>query len=503
MKNHLIFGIALGTFASLSLWAEPALTIYNGGFAVVRDDVELDLENGTATVTYSNATAHVEPQSVVLRDPRGEWAFSVLEQNYRADPLSQGLLLSLFEGKTIEFEKFVDNKIEIIEGTIVRSGYVPHVNAYSTYGQAYQARQQAAAYGGGGQPIIEVDGKLRFGLPGLPIFPSLGDDTILKPTLEWLIASDRRGRLDAEVSYLTRGMSWLADYNVIAPENSDTVEFVGWITMDNQTGRNFEEASIKLMAGDVKKVDESQDRSFGMRMEAAAVYDMAGPQVEEKAFDDFHLYTINRKTTLRDRETKQVEFVRAGNVKAKRVYVYDGAFINRNQYRGWNQESIRQDQSFGTQSNPKVWIIQEIENTEENGLGIPLPKGKTRFYRQDGDDGQLEFTGENLIDHTPKNELLRINTGNAFDIVGERNRTDYRIDQRAHWLEEAFEITVKNRKEEPATVRVTEHLYRWNNWELVSRSDEYEKIDSDTIVFNVTLPPDSEKTITYRARYTW
>lgn len=134
---------------------------------------------------------------------------------------------------------------------------------------------------------------------------------------------------------------------------------------------------------------------------------------------------------------------------------------------------------------------------------MPLPKGKTRFYRQDDNDGQLEFTGENIIDHTPKNELLRINTGNAFDIVGERNRTDYRIDQRAHWIEEAFEITVKNRKEEPTTIRVTEHLYRWNNWEIVSASDEYEKVDSDTIIFNVTLPPDSEKTISYRAKYTW
>ena len=125
------------------LFADPALTIYNGGFAVVLDDVQLDLKNGRTTVTYSDATAHVEPQSVVLRDPDSEWKFSVLEQNYRADPLSQGLLLSLFEGKTIEFEKFVDGKPEIVEGLIVKSGYVPHVNAYSTYGQSYQNRQQA------------------------------------------------------------------------------------------------------------------------------------------------------------------------------------------------------------------------------------------------------------------------------------------------------------------------------------------------------------------------
>ncbi|HSG70578.1 MAG TPA: hypothetical protein VLA12_09195, partial [Planctomycetaceae bacterium] len=327
------------------------------------------------------------------------------------------MLLSLFEGETIEFEKIVDGNVQIIEGTIIRSGYEPHVNAYGRYGQAYQARQQVVAHGGSGQPIVEVDGKLRFGLPGLPIFPSLGDDTILKPTLEWLIASNRKGKVDAEVSYLTGGMSWLADYNLVAPEESDTVELVGWITIDNQTGRAFEEATIKLMAGDVSKVADQQVDTFAMRAMESAVFDRAGPQVDEKAFDDFHLYTINRKTTLRDRETKQVEFVRANAVQTKRVYVYDGAFINRNQYRGWNPEAIRQDQSFGTQSNPKVWIIQEIENTEENGLGIPLPKGKTRFYRQDAEDGRLEFTGENLIDHTPKNELLRINTGNAFDIV--------------------------------------------------------------------------------------
>ena len=321
MKIKVILCIALGLLNMAPLFGDPSLTIYNGGFALVRDDVLLDLKNGTTTITYSNATAHAEPQSVVLRDPKSEWNLTVLEQNYRADPISQGLLLSLFEGKTIEFEKFVDGKPQIVEGLILRSGYVPHVNAYSTYGQHYQARQQAVAHDGGGQPIIEIDGKLRFGPPGMPIFPSLRDDTILRPTLEWLIASDRQNRLDAEVSYLTRGMRWLADYNLIALENSDTVEFVGWITMDNQSDRSFEEAKIKLMAGDVNKVIEQHGNAYAMRMAELAAYDMAAPQVEEKAFDDFHLYTINRKTTLSDRETKQVEFIRASGVKAKRTCV--------------------------------------------------------------------------------------------------------------------------------------------------------------------------------------
>src|SRR5215210_3792824 len=247
--------------------AEPALTIYNQNFAVVRDAVPLDLKSGANAVRFTETTAHVEPDSVILRDRTGKTSLQILEQNYRNDPISQELLLSLFEGKTIDFLVKENNKPDqIVPGKIIRSGYAAHSQAaMQRYGQAYAMSQRAMSYGGTGtgQPIIEVDGKLRFSLPGQPLFPTLGDDTILKPTLEWQLQADKPGKLDAELCYVTGGMSWEADYNVVAPENSDLLDIVGWVTMDNQSGKTFENARIKLMAGDVSKVQPRNGRDAG------------------------------------------------------------------------------------------------------------------------------------------------------------------------------------------------------------------------------------------------
>ncbi len=237
--------------------AEPALTIYNQNFAVVRDTVPLDLVAGTNEVRFTDTTSHLEPDSVILRDPAGKAVFQVLEQNYRADPVSQALLLSLFEGKTIGF--LVDRPKaapEVIQGKIVRSGYVPHSAAPQQFGNQYYQQQMAYANGatGMGEPIIEVDGKLRFSLPGQPLFPALADDTILKPTLDWKIQSAEAARFDAELAYVTGGMTWAADYSVVAPEHGDQIDLTGLVTMDNQSGKTFTDAKIKLMAGDVNKV---------------------------------------------------------------------------------------------------------------------------------------------------------------------------------------------------------------------------------------------------------
>ena len=178
--------------AALSAAAQPALTIYNQNFAVVRDSVPLDLKEGVNSVRYAGATAQVEPDSVILRDPAGVHSLQILEQDYRNDPVSQPLLLSLFEGKTIDFENIrtKDNTQvrELIPGKIIRSGYVPH--------------------GAAEQPIIEVNGKLQFSLPGQPLFPDLGDDTVLKPTMNWLLQTDKPGKFDAEVGYVTGGFTW-------------------------------------------------------------------------------------------------------------------------------------------------------------------------------------------------------------------------------------------------------------------------------------------------------
>jgi hypothetical protein len=482
MKNSIPILLIAGALFAKTATAQPALTIYNQSFAVVRDTVPLDLQAGINTVRYADATAQVEPDSVILRDPTGKHSLQILEQNYRNDPVSQELLLSLVEGKTIDFEKtrMKDNTEvrEIIPGKVVRSGYVPG--------------------GSPEQPIIEVNGKLQFSLPGEPRFPDLGDDTVLKPMLNWLLQSDKPGKFDAEVGYVTGGFDWSASYNLVSPEKGDNVDLVGWITMNNQSGKTFENAKIKLMAGDVNKIQPPHLTMLGGRMRAMAMEDMAAaaPAVTEKSFDEFHLYDIARPTTLHDRETKQVEFVHAEKMFAPTIYVYDGS----SDYRFYG--GLNTQQGYGESGNKKILVQREFVNAETNQLGIALPAGKLRFYRRDA-DGQLQFVGENTIDHTPRNETVRVTTGNSFDLVGERKQTNFRVDTADKWIDESFEIKLRNRKKEPVEIRVVEHLYRWSNWEITKKSDDFVKKDSQTIEFRIPVKPDEERTVTYSVHYSW
>ena len=274
--------------------------------------------------------------------------------------------------------------------------------------------------------------------------------------------------------------------------------------MKNDSGTAFQNAKIKLMAGDVNKVQPPQPVPMRAMAKAAFAMDAAAPVVTEKAFDEFHLYTLANPATLRDKETKQVEFVRATGVKAERLYIYDGAAIG-----GWRVGvHVGENPGYGTQSNKKVSVYREFKNAEANKLGIPLPKGRVRFYSQDdpepGNGGrQLEFVGENNIDHTAKNELVRLFIGSSFDLVGERKRTDFKVNNAERTAEETFEIKVRNRKKEAVEIRVVEHLYRWNNWTVKEKSQEFEKTDAQTIEFKVALKPDEEKIITYKVHYTW
>jgi hypothetical protein len=444
------------------LAAGPALTIYNQNFAVVRDTIPLDLKAGVNWVNFSGVTTQVEPDSVVLRDSAGKVSLRILEQSYRADAASQGLLLSMNEGKILDFiVRDTDAKEFIVKGRVIRSGY--------------KAGGEAAT------PIIEVDGKLRFSLPGQPIFPSLGDDAILQPTLAWQLGADKPAKLEAELGYITGGMSWQAAYNFIAPEKGDLVDIVGWVTVNNNTGKVFTDATIKLMAGDVNRVQpELVGYARGGKVMAMAMMEKDAA-VTEKAFDEFHLYSLPRAVTLRDQETKQVEFLRATGVTAPQLYIFDA-------------------QKYGE----KVATVREFKNIKENGgLGLALPKGRARFYRQDDADGRMEFVGENNIDHTAKNETVRIYTGNIFDIAAERKATDSKMSSRDDFREEAFEVTLRNRKSESVEVRVTEHFYRWPNWTLIEQSDPSEKVDASSTEFRVKLKPDEEKKITYRVRYDW
>jgi hypothetical protein len=276
-------------------------------------------------------------------------------------------------------------------------------------------------------------------------------------------------------------MSWQAAYNLVAPEKGDQVDIVGWVTVSNNTGKRFDEATIKLMAGDVNRVQPEMDYAPRVRKAAMVMSAMAVPEVTEKAFDEFHLYSLPRPVTLRDQETKQVEFLRATGVTAPQLYIYD-------------------PQKYGA----KIATVREFKNTKENGgLGLPLPKGRARFYRQDDADRRLEFVGENTIDHTARNETVRLYTGDVFDLAVEKKQTDSQMSSRNDFREESFEVKLRNRKADAVEVRVVEHFHTGPNWTLVQQSDPHEKTAAGTVEFRVTLQPDEEKILTYRVRYEW
>lgn len=486
--------ILAATLAAPARAGEVALTIYNSDFALVKETRTLTLQQGSNETRFTDVTSLLEPDSVVLRDRRDPEGIRILEQNYEGDPLSEASMLRLSEGRTLQFRNVnpATGAVEIVSGRLIRAGY-DGGNGGATRrhgGQPFGVAQTPMS------PIVEVNGKVLFDLPGRPLFDPPGKDAILKPTLLWRLQAAKGGQRDVEVSYLTGGMRWEATYNLVAPETGDAFDLVGWITLENESGAEFKDARVKLMAGDVSKVQPAMagmmKRDMMVAMEAAA------PPVTEKAFDEYHLYTLTNPTTLREREVKQVEFCRAAKLPGKRIYVYDGSMLPVYAYQG----GMGQQPDLGAQSNPKVATMIEFRNSKEAGLGIPLPKGTMKMYRADS-DGSREFIGENTIDHTPKDETVRLTLGNAFDLRGERRQTDFKVDSSRQTATEAFEIKVRNHKKEAVEVRIVEHLFRWSGWKIAASSIPYEKVDARTIEFKVTIPPDGEKVVTYRVNYSW
>ena len=497
----------LAIFCAGIAQAQTQLTIYNQNFATVKESRSFDLKKGDNEVRVTDITAHLEPASVVLRDLKNPEGLQILEQNYESDPLGEGLLLRKSEGKTLDFETTLPQTGEkkIVKGKLLRSGYVPHASAYQTYGrQYYVAQMDMASPQGGGQPIVEVDGKIQFGLPGRPLFEALDPQAFLKPTLLWQLWTDHAGKHDVEFSYLTGGMRWEANYNAVAPEKGDNFDLIGWVTLENMSGKDFENASLKLMAGDVARA--AQPGVYNNAFVANGGISIGGgsggaPQVTEKAFEEYHLYTLPRQTTVLDREVKQVEFIRAVHVPAKRLYVYDG-FKRDDRYRGWNYEGIRREPGYGTESNTKVWSMLEFTNSVAAHLGMPLPKGKVKVYRRDT-DGRNEFIGEDAIDHTPKDEPVRLYTGNAFDLVGERRQTSFKLDTSNRGADESFEIKLRNHKTEDVDVRVVEHLYRWLQWKIADSSQDYTPTDARTVEYQAHIPAGGQIIINYNVHYSW
>lgn len=486
--------------AALMFGAEAAgrdvqVTIYNSDFALVKETRTLDLAQGLNVTRFSDVTSLVEPDSVVLRDLKDADAVRILEQDYEADPLSEGALLRRYEGKTIQFRSInpATGAVEITSGKIIRSGYTGQAAGW----RMARGFQPFGVETSPTSPIVEVGGKVMFALPGQPLFEPLAGDAILRPTLLWRLWSAGAGTRSLEVSYLTGGLRWEATYNLVAPEKGDSFDLVGWVTLENQSGAEFPDAHVKLMAGDVSKVQPAMYAMEGKAMRA----EMAAPAgVTEKAFDEYHLYTLGEATTLRERETKQVEFCRRAAVPGRRLYVYDGA--ESVAYGGYVNDAARATPGFGAEGNTKIAAFLEFRNDKASGLGLPLPKGTLKIYRADS-DGRREFIGENAIDHTPADETVRVRLGNAFDLKGQRRQTDFKVDNSRQTATEAFEIKVRNHKKEAVEVRVVEHLYRWSSWKIGQSSDPYDKTDARTIEFKVKVPPDGEKVVTYRVNYSW
>ena len=472
--------LLLGWLPAAALAAGPQVTIYNDGFATVKEDRTLALAAGVSEVRVTDMSRQLEPDSVMLRelspDPFG---VQILEQSFVNDPLTEGLLLYQMEGQTLRFEeKREDGTVKEHVGKLVRSGYVPG--------------------GGSEQPIVEEDGAVRFSLPGQPVFEGIDPNAFLKPSLVWQIASKKAGECPIEVAYVTAGMSWEATYNLVMPaEGGDLFDVSGWISLRNGTGKDFVDATVKLIAGDVQKVQQPVPR-MPKRMMLAAAAEADFSMAEERAFDEFHLYTLPRPVRVRNNELKQVEFLRAAGVKGSRYYVYN-PLVGFGYYGG----GINTDPDYGITADKKVGVRIEISNSETNGLGVPLPKGRMRLYRTDV-DGRREFTGENQMDHLPKNELLKLDMGSAFDLVGERKRTDFKVDSTGKRITESFEIKLRNRKEKDVVeIRVIEPFYRCANWKIATSSLPYEKFDSHVVEFRVPVPADGETVLTYTVNYWW
>ena len=448
------------------------------GYAVVKQERELSLQKGRSTVRFADVAALIDPTTVTfasLTDPSGT---QVVEQTYEFDLVSAEKLMQRYLDRTITVEQSSGDKITSFTGTLT-----------STAGGVILKDAS------GGVQIINGYSNVR--LPELP------GGLITKPTLVWDVSAEKAGPQRTRVTYQTGGMTWWADYNLIFAEgkdaNSGVLDIGAWVSIVNQSGAGYPEAKLKLIAGDVHRAPQApQPMAAGRALAKAALMEDHG--FEEKAFFEYHLYTLGRPTTLPDNSTKQIElFPDAHGVPCEKVLVYYGLPTG---FRGVFPNPLT-DRNYGTESNTKVDIYLRFKNAKDNGLGMPLPSGRIRVSKLDPADKSLEFIGEDTIDHTPKDEHVLIKLGDAFDVVGERKQLDFKIDTARNWMEEEIEIKLRNHKEAPVTVLVKENLYRWVNWQIVQKTQDYEKVDARTIQFPVQVKQDGEATLRYRVRYTW
>lgn len=428
------------------------ITVYNQNLALVKDRRVLFIPTGVSQLNFPQVSSKIDPTSVQLH-ALSLPALKILEQNYEYDIINSEKLLKKYIGQKVSL---VTTKGETIEGYLL-----------NTVGDLIIASQP-----NGGQVKIIAKNTIQS-----MDFPELPGGLIIRPTLAWLLQNpDQDGPQHLEVTYLTGGLSWKADYIATIDADDDQVDITGWVTLDNQSGADYQDARLKLIAGDVHRVQDESNLRYRL-MEEKAEFTANAPGFQEQSFFDYHLYTLGRPTTIKNNQTKQVELLTAKSVPAKKRFIFDGA-----------------------QSANKVNIAMEITNTKDNNLGIPLPKGRIRVQKADT-EGSLQFIGEDAIDHTPKDETLRLLLGNAFDITGERIQTH--LQQKNRLREESYQIKIANHKQEKVTVTIVEHMNNWRGWNIVQSDHKYVKKDTKTIEFNLTIPANSEQSVNYTVRYMW
>jgi hypothetical protein len=433
------------------------VTVYNNNLGLIKDTRNVALPLGEGELRFMDVAAQIRPVTVHVKSLNRPNEFGVLEQNYEYDLMSAEKLLDKYVGKKIKLmnrNEFQDRE-EVVEATLLSNNN----------GQIYK-----------------INDEIYLGHPGHKILPEIPENLIAKPTLTWLYDNRSIDTHELEVSYLTSNITWKADYIVVVSNDDTSADISGWVSLDNRSGATYRNAALKLVAGEVHRVKDAmpQERVYAMAPSKVT----GAQQFEEQPFFEYHIYDLQRTTTIKDNQTKQVSLFEAVGSKIRKELLVQGM-------KGYFIRSFQEQ-------NPKqpVHVYVTFKNSQANSLGMPLPAGIMRLYKQDGDKS-LQFVGEDRIEHTPKDEDVRLKVGEAFDVVAERTQTDYRkITTRLY--ESEWEITLRNHKEDDIIVGIVEPLS--GNWSVISSSYPYEKIDAYTIKFDVKVPRDGEVKVKYRIR---
>ncbi len=434
------------------------VTVYNSNIGLVKDQRRIGLLRGLQELRFMDVAAHIIPSSVSIRCLSGDNCMEPLEQNYEYDLISPAKLLDKYIGKEVKLytKNPYTDKEEVISAVVLANNK--------------------------GQPVFKIGKEITFNHPGRIIFPEIPKDLISKPTLLWQLRSEKGGKGDIELAYLTNNINWLANYVLTVNEGDDRATLTGWVTITNNSGTTFENAALKLVAGDVHRVEEPKNRKDTAERLAAVPLMQ---KMKEEDLLEYHIYTLQRRTTLKDNQTKQILMVEASGIPLSKEYI----FQEQNPYYFLNRYT-------GERSNTKVEVYIGFQNKREQNLGIPLPKGTVRVYKYDSDKS-LQFIGENRIDHTPKGEKVSFKVGNAFDIAAERKQTEWtKVANNVY--ESAYEIVLRNQKKEDITVKVVEKIP--GTWKVLSSSHQYTKHDSATLHFMVPVMMGKEARLKYAVR---